>query len=354
MEFWGETAIDEFIERVPNVPTVLLVGLTSSKHTALAQVIAKFETVLSSLHVVRIDADLPHLETLPNLPPCEHIIGMGGGKTLDIAKLLSLNLHCAELTDAIAASRLALPRRLPLTCIPTTCGSGSEATHFAVCYAAGKKHSIAHASLLPDHVVLAPHLVMSQSDRQTKIGALDALCQGVESMFSKAANQDSIQFSEQAVSCVFEVLKKSCVQPLKLEDYAELQQGAYWAGQAINITKTNVPHALSYHLTSCHNVPHGIAVAIFYENYLRFLSNNTHEMSTMQTQCMTFVASVLCGTDVFQIGSWTTFLRQLDFPTSLTTLAPLVNRTDLVRSVNPERLSNFVLLPDLDALVPAN
>lgn len=351
MEFWGETAVDGFIDRVPDVPTVLVVGSTSSKHAALAQVIAQFEAAFSTLHVVRVDAELPHLEALPDLPPCEHIIGMGGGKTLDIAKLLSLDLHRTEVTDAIATGRLALPRRLSLTCIPTTCGSGSEATHFAVCYADGNKHSIAHASLLPDHVVLAPDLVMSQSDRQTKIGALDALCQGIESMFSKAATEHSIAYSEQAISHVFEGLQKSYMGSLTRDDYAKLQQGAYAAGQAINITKTNVPHALSYHLTSCHHIPHGPAVAIFYENYLRFLSERTQELPPLQAKCMTFVARVLCGTDQFQLGTWTHVLGQLGFPTSLKTLAPRVDRSELIRSVNVERLSNFVLTPDLDALV---
>ena len=82
--------------------------------------------------------------------PCHAIIAVGGGTALDLAKLLSV---CApnpsERLADIRAGRAIVQGGPPIIAVPTTAGSGSEATHFAVIYVDGVKHSVAHPAMRP-------------------------------------------------------------------------------------------------------------------------------------------------------------------------------------------------------------
>ena len=163
---------------------------------------------------------------------------------------------------------------IPVMAVPTTSGTGSEATHFAVIYKDGVKQSIADQALLPEYVVLQPDVLKTLPLYQKKCTMLDALCQAIESWWSKAATLESICYARQAIRLILTYMDAY------MENEAEGNQNmliaAHLAGKAINITTTTAPHAMSYALTSLYGIPHGHAVALCLPKLWRFMQNYDH------------------------------------------------------------------------------
>jgi alcohol dehydrogenase class IV len=149
----------------------------------------------------------------------------------------------------------------PLVAIPTTAGTGSEATHFAVVYIDGQKYSIAHAHVLPNYAIIDPDLTAKLPASITAHTGLDALAQAVESLWSVHATQQSRIFASEALTRVLNSLEKAVLHPTPDVRF-DMCRAAHLAGKAINISKTTAPHAISYTLTSQFGVPHGLAVAL--------------------------------------------------------------------------------------------
>ena len=177
------------------------------------------------------------------------ILAIGGGSVIDLAKsLIYINLPTGAPPLFIAA--------------PTTCGSGSEATQFAVIYRHNKKHSLLHPDLLPRLVILDPSLTTSLSPYQAAVSGMDAFSQAVESYWSLQANDESSEYAIASLS----LWKRNFIPAVlegSLQEREAMLESAFLAGKAINITRTTGAHALSYYLTARFQVPHGHAVALF-------------------------------------------------------------------------------------------
>jgi alcohol dehydrogenase class IV len=182
--------------------------------------------------------------------PSQAVLAIGGGSVLDIAK--AVIHHCIE-------TLLPVPF---FAAAPTTAGSGSEATHFAVVYKQGKKISLVHPDLMPKLVFLDPALTYSLSSYQTAVSGIDVFAQAVESYWNKNVSEESKQFAVDSISTWKEYFVKAVTDPDPVAR-EKMLLAAYLAGKAINITRTTGPHALSYYLTVNHGVPHGQAVALF-------------------------------------------------------------------------------------------
>ncbi len=178
------------------------------------------------------------------------ILAIGGGSVIDLAK--AIVYRGIESSSAIPFFIAA----------PTTAGSGSEATHFAVVYKEKKKFSRVHQALLPRLVILDPLLTYSLSSYQTAVSGMDALSQAIESWWNVHATNESKQYATEAIFLCRQYFLQAVTDP-GLEARRKMLKAAHLAGKAINITRTTGPHALSYFLTANHNVPHGQAVALF-------------------------------------------------------------------------------------------
>jgi alcohol dehydrogenase class IV len=193
---------------------------------------------------------------------CDFVIGVGGGSVMDLAKATSILVTQKNRPAECVGEQVAMsPREVGLMLIPTTAGSGSEATHFSVIYVEGTKHSLAHESMLPDVTLLDPSLTDSLSPVSTATSGLDALCQAIESYWSIRSTDASRDFSRRALGLALEHLVPAVTSPTK-EVRDRMMQAANLAGQAINIARTTAAHGASYYLTIRHNVPHGHAVAL--------------------------------------------------------------------------------------------
>jgi len=191
------------------------------------------------------------------------IIAGGGGSVIDFAKCLNVYLStCNDYDqDGIINPLLIKGEFLPMIAIPTTAGTGSEATHFAVAYIKNEKISVANKELRPQYAIIDPVFCFGSPSYISACCAFDALCQAIESYWSKGATTQSKKFAKEAIILISTNIVKAIQADCHLSRES-LSKGAFLAGKAINISKTTAPHALSYSLTSHLDIPHGHAVAL--------------------------------------------------------------------------------------------
>lgn len=188
---------------------------------------------------------------------CDFMIGAGGGSPLDSAKMIKLLItnpgvvgYQEELKD----------NDIPFLAIPTTSGTGSEATRYSIFYVNEKeKHSVSHPGFLPGYVLLDPCFLQTVPDYQRKCTCLDALCHAIESYWSVRSTPESRQYAQRAIRLFVK----------HLDDYlangdtgnAGMLRASYNAGVAIDHTSTTAAHAMCYSITmNCHT-SHGHSVA---------------------------------------------------------------------------------------------
>lgn len=198
------------------------------------------------------------------------ILAIGGGTAIDVAKLVRCFAAQSGDLDRITEGNTPITTpTVPLIAIPTTAGTGSEATHFAVVYRDGQKHSVAHESILPDVALVDWRLTRSLPPQITAATGLDALCQAIESMWSVHSDEASVQFAIEAADLAFNHLAAAVNTPNDTSR-AAMSRAANLAGKAINLTKTTAPHAISYSITHDFGIAHGHAVAITLGPLLEF------------------------------------------------------------------------------------
>ena len=277
------------------------------------------------------------------------ILAVGGGTAVDIGKLIGLSsAQRAHPIDIIKTGAQLQPRSTTFIAAPTTAGTGSEATHFAVLYVDGKKYSVVHESLLPDVAIIDPTLTYSLPPYQTAATGLDALCQGIESYWSVNATQESKSFAEEAIRLAWTCLHDAVHSPTP-EVRAAMCRAAHQAGRAINISKTTACHALSYAISMRYGLPHGIAVALTMGPVFAFNTgitddtNNDPRSASYVRETMHELTTLLSCESPDEVDArFRAFTRSLDCPATLSE-AGIDDAEDLryiAKSVNLERLAN--------------
>jgi len=185
-------------------------------------------------------------------------IAVGGGTTIDTAKLLNLAVVSGLPVKELLTQKSAPDKLLPCLAFPTTAGTGAEATRFAVCYDGETKYSIDFDVIRPSDVVLVPEFTATLPAYQKASTNFDAYAQAVESLWAKSATEESKEYANRALAL------------MKEDNWPE---ASYWAGRAIDISRTTAAHAFSYYLTSHYGIPHGHAVYMVFEYICR---NNGH------------------------------------------------------------------------------
>lgn len=266
------------------------------------------------------------------------VIAVGGGSVIDFAKAIQYYL--------IHQGHIIVP---PLIVIPTTSGAGSEATHFAVIYDHNKKLSLSHEALIPQYVFFNSLLTESQSSYQTAVSGVDALCQSIESLWNRNSTKLSKYYASKALKLLVKNLPLAVHHPNTEGVRKAMMQGAYWAGKAINITKTTAPHAFSYTLTSHFGIPHGQAVAVFLPTFLVYNADIT-EQDCLDERGVAYVRKSLkniyrhlgCQSKIEAIDFIEAFFQHIGLKSCVQALdIAYPNLQELIFStVNIERLSN--------------
>lgn len=194
--------------------------------------------------------------------PADVVLAVGGGTAIDVAKLIALfSTQPADPQSLILQEAGFTAPAVPLIAVPTTSGTGSEATQFAVVYLNGSKYSVDDPRLLPEWCVLDPMLTATLPPGITAVTGLDAFCQAIESLWSVRSTEASNRYATEAARLAWEHLPAAVREPTP-ESRQAMCRASHLAGRAINLTRTTASHAISYALTSDHGIPHGHAVAL--------------------------------------------------------------------------------------------
>jgi len=289
---------------------------------------------------------------------CDAILAVGGGSTLDVAKLINVFQAHRGNELALATGKTKPDKPLaPFIAAPTTSGSGSEATHFAVVYVGKEKFSLASHSMLPDRIILEGEFTDGLAGKAFWIPVFDLICQAIESFWSVGANDLSRSYAKSALGIAWPILTRT--DTVTSDDRSQLLLASHLAGRAINITKTTAPHALSYTLTTNYNIPHGNAVALFLGSFFDLharLSNLTHAAPAQSVDLMRRTSELLQIMDGIEVDNfsenWKQLMkkRQLVSDLSEAGIRTKVAINELIDGVNVERLGNHPIALTRDDL----
>ncbi|KEY42003.1 iron-containing alcohol dehydrogenase [Pantoea agglomerans] len=206
-------------------------------------------------------------------PHVDMVIGIGGGSVLDVTKLLSvLCIDAAPSLDALLAGEKP-QRRTRSILIPTTAGTGSEATPNAILAIPEKETKVGIISpvMLPDVVALVPELTTSMPPHIASSTGIDALCHLIECFTANVANPVSDNYALIGMKKLFANLETTLREPENLQARLEMLWASYYGGASIAHAGTHLVHALSYPLGGRYHLPHGVANAILLAPCMRFV-----------------------------------------------------------------------------------
>ncbi len=228
-------------------------------------------------HFAEIEAD-PSVETVEKGAAfaaengCDFVMGLGGGSPMDAAKVIAARMtNQGEIASWEGGGKI--PRRSkPLICIPTTSGTGSEATSVAV-ITGGKRHhkmSLVSQNLYPILAIVDPELTCTMPPQLTASTGMDALTHAIESYVALKAWAPTQVLSYKAVQLIFNNLETACSDGSDLEARSQLSLASFMAGMAFTTAGLGLTHALAYALGSHFGIPHGEATALLLSHVIRF------------------------------------------------------------------------------------
>lgn len=270
---------------------------------------------------------------------CDFIISLGGGSSIDTAKVMKL-YSVLDYQKGVTNDYKYNP--IKHLAIPTTAGTGSESTRYAVCYYEGKKQSVTHDSIVPDYVILEPELLMGLPLYQKKATILDALAQSIESYWSVNSTDESKEYSKRSIKSILNELE-GYINDNNLEITAKMLHASNLAGKAINITQTTAAHAMSYKLTSLYGIAHGHAVALTLPYVWEYMINNTDKCIDPRgkdylNDAFNELANIFeCNSPQMCCNKLKEVFNNFDLPIPESTNEEL---DMLTSSVNPDRLRN--------------
>ncbi len=268
------------------------------------------------------------------------IFAAGGGSAMDVAKCIKL--FCRMDAGRNYLDQPIVPNDVPLIAMPTTAGTGSEATRYAVIYRDGEKQSVTHDSIVPSVVLMDPSALRMLPPYQRKATMLDALCHAVESCWSVHSTDESRTYAREAISLVTAHMPGYLANAE--EGNAGMLRAANTAGKAINITQTTAGHAMCYKLTCLYGLAHGHAAALCNRALFPWMLAHPERCtdprgSEQLRSALADIASAMgCGSAEQAADKLDRLVRDL----GLSVPSPAPEDFDtLVRSVNPVRLKNF-------------
>lgn len=193
-----------------------------------------------------------------------HVVGFGGGSPMDVAKLAAYLLGSGDDLDTIWGVGLAKGPHLPLALVPTTAGTGSEATPVAVITCeGGEKRGVNSPSLIADWCALDASLTIGMPRHLTAATGIDAMVHAIEAYTSaRLKNPVSDLYAREALRLLSANLIRACDNPDDLVARSAMLLGAHLAGLAFANAPVAGVHALAYPLGGIHHLPHGLSNAL--------------------------------------------------------------------------------------------
>ena len=268
----------------------------------------------------------------------DFIVAVGGGSAMDAAKLASL-LATDDYTVKDLLDNPNLAVKTVRTClIPTTAGTGSEATPNAIVAVPEKelKVGIVNSSMVPDYVILDAVMIRNLPRKIAAATGIDAMAHAIECYTSNKANPFSDTFALEAFDIIMNNIERACDDRDALDAKNQMQIAAFYAGVAIACSGTTAVHALSYPLGGKYHIAHGVSNAILLVPVMKF--NEPAVRSRLAAAYDRVVHGEKTCTTEEEKSAWVVnrmgeIVKHLDIPTNLTEFnVPVEDLDGLVES----------------------
>jgi len=201
---------------------------------------------------------------------CTAILGLGGGSSLDVAKGAAVVLGNGGKIEDYVGIGLVPKRGLPTILVPTTSGTGSEATKYAIFTQGNMKQGVIDPNVYPDVSIVDPSLTVSMPPAITAATGMDALCHGIETYTSLAATPISDLIARECVTLIGRSLRTAVYNGRDIEARSDMALGSFYGGLCLTNASVTAVHAVSFPLGADYHVPHGIANAVMLPYVMRF------------------------------------------------------------------------------------
>ena len=203
---------------------------------------------------------------------CDLIIGLGGGSVMDAAKLASVLKGAPYTIKDLLNDPTQAEKKVKTVMIPTTCGTGSEATCNAIVAIPEEKSKkgIVNDNMIPDYVILDAQMIAKLPKAIVAATGVDALAHVVECFTSKKATPFSYCYALEGAKLIFANIREAYNNPDNMDAKNKMLIGAYYGGIAITGSGTTAVHALSYPLGGKFHIAHGVSNAILFAHVMKF------------------------------------------------------------------------------------
>ena len=210
----------------------------------------------------------------------DSVIGLGGGSSMDTAKVVSVLLNSARTLEDIYGTDMVTEKRAPLILCPTTSGTGSEVTPISVITKEDDtKIGVVDNALYPDVAVLDPALTLGLPRNATAATGVDAMVHAIEAYTNiHRKNPVSDALAREALRLLSSNIVTACEKPGDADARAAMMLGSMLAGQAFANSPVAAVHAMAYPLGGIFHVPHGLSNALMLEPVLRFNAPNADHL----------------------------------------------------------------------------
>ena len=201
------------------------------------------------------------------------VLAIGGGSSMDVAKLAALLAGSNEDLDEAWGIGNAKGPRLPLALVPTTAGTGSEVTPISIITVEDdEKRGVVSPVILPDMALLDPELTLGLPAHVTAATGVDAMVHAIEAYASKSANNNPLSraLAVEALRLIGANIEAAVQDGGNLDARSAMLLGSLLAGQAFANSPVAAVHALAYPIGGRFHVPHGLSNALVLPHVLRF------------------------------------------------------------------------------------
>ncbi|MCM8810126.1 MAG: iron-containing alcohol dehydrogenase [Candidatus Omnitrophica bacterium] len=237
---------------------------------------------------------------------CDLIVAIGGGSALDVGKCIALRVkNQGNLKDYFGEANLK-NQPLPIIAVPTTCGTGSEVTRYAVIIDEKEKtkKTVASEKIIPVLAILDPDVLDFLPPKLIGATGMDAFSHSVESYLATTSDYMSKLFAIESLKLLYENLKRAVEGDKQAKEKIFL--ASTFAGYAINRTGTIIVHGIGYSLTIKYGIHHGTANALFLPYILEFMKENKYEKEIEELE------NIICRTSELK-----NFIIKLGLPIKL-------------------------------------
>lgn len=202
----------------------------------------------------------------------DFIIAIGGGSVMDVAKLASILATDEYTVKDLLDNPLLAKKQIISLMIPTTAGTGSEATPNSIVGVPEKelKIGIVNPEMIADYVILDSRMIKKLPKPIAAATGVDALCHAIECFTSAKANPISNTFALEALDLIMNNIIEACTNSEALEAKGRMLLGSFYAGVAITSSGTTAVHALSYPLGGKYHIAHGVSNAMLLTPVMKF------------------------------------------------------------------------------------